>query len=307
MIRACLTYESSNLFDSWFELVHFATRPCLTNGSTLSDSIDPDRLMIRPRSTRNLTAIDSLFDPARPRFLRPNSNHDLTLFDLWFEPVRFSIRPCMIFTPFKWWLYRVRFMIRSCLNQDSTLFDKKFDPVRVMIWAGSTQVLAKSELWFDPNWLMIRPCLTHDWTLFESRFDPVWPMIRPWSINGLNLFIFRPRSTNSSTLFDLRFDTFRLDRPCFSQDLIIFDSWFDSVWLMTRVNLTHDSTQSDPSLIIWSYSTQDSNLFSTRFDPVLFMIRPFLTHDSTLFQPSFDHVWLSTPFNWLLDLVRLMI
>ena len=171
-------------------------------------------------------------------------------------------------------------------------------------------------------------------------------MIRTWSINGLNLFDFRSRSTNYSTLFDLWFVSFRLDWPCSFHDLIIFDPKFDPGFGRIRTTiwpcLTHDSTlfDFDPvQMVTLPCSFYDSILFDSWFDPVRqriwpcsshdltrldpgfgqnrTMIGPWLTYDSTLFDPWFDSFWVmnwpcsihgSSIFDlWVIDLVWLTI
>ena len=104
--------------------------------------------------------------------------------------------------------------------------------------------------------------------------------------------------------------------------LTLFVSWFDhirpKIWPRFRPNsnhnlthnLTHDSIlfDFDPvQMVTLPCSFYDSILFDSWFDPFRHRIRPSSSHDLTPFQPAFDHVRISTSFNWLLDSVWLMI
>ena len=171
------------------------------------------------------------------------SIHDTSLFDLWVDTRSF---------------------------RDSTRFEPKYDPVRVITWPSSTQFSANFEPWFHPNWLMIRSCLTHVlidlWRSCLTQLDPVWLKIRPCL-------------THDSTLFQSWFDPVRnIIRACLTyESSTFFNSRFNLVHFATRNRLTNDSNlydSIDPDrLMIWSYSSHDLNRLDPRFGQIRTMIR----------------------------------
>ena len=109
-----------------------------------------------------------------------------------------------------------------------------------------------------PKLAMSRLCGTHVATLCDSWVNCVRLMIRAFSI--------------PLTLYDWWFDPARtMIQPCSAHDSTLFDSWSNPV----RLPIVFDSWF-DPVWIYRACTTQDSNRFDSWFDPVWLMMRPCL-------------------------------
>ena len=243
--------QDSTQFYSLFNSVSAMDRPWSTHGSTLFDQIEkiwPGSAYAFIWSSQAKTHDSNLInclDSVWPTIWIYLTHNSITLFDLCFEPV-----PIINQIRFDTWLNPVRFTFPTCSTCDLTLFDPRFDLVRLKPSLDHLNLRQKKTAFDRFGRIKIRATqprineflqdltLFNSWpcstllTLSDTLFALVWPSIRFCLTHYLNMV-------------DSWLDPLQSYRPCLTYDLILFDPRFDQVWFMIEPSSIPISTLLD--------------------------------------------------------------